>query len=142
VNIDFIDARPLYMSRMAWDMGPHEDMGAVLSALGVVPPSGESFESEHSDSHNRLALVENLRPKIEWLSQISACVLACLMLDKPGLEDESEDGSEDDDDEPVSEEERGEFIETQAEMISLATSAILATLIYDQLTQRGFKFFE
>jgi|SRR5690606_757227 len=141
MSLDMIDARPLYKCRFAWDIGPHNKMPELLSALGLVPPSPEAIEAEHADSHIRLKMIEPWEPVIDWLSQIAAEVVTCLMIDKPGLGDDDDEEGEA---QPlsVSDEEREEMTQNYADMISVCTKAILASMLYDGRTGRGIKFVE
>jgi hypothetical protein len=67
-----IDAIPMYTSRMVWDMMPCGEAMDTLRALGITPPSDETAEMEHEQSHRRLDATARYTTRIALMAQIAA----------------------------------------------------------------------
>lgn len=75
-NLGDIDLEPLWLRRLAWDALPCEMVEDVQRALGLVPV-GEDQQSDkdHHASHQRVAMVEDLSPAVEYMAPFLSKVL-------------------------------------------------------------------
>lgn len=75
-----MDALPLLIRRIAWDVVPHDQVESVFPKLGLVPASDEVFEMEHEDSHRRIDLCDPLVVHIEMFAEITNQVIKAAMV--------------------------------------------------------------
>ena len=133
-----IDPTAIYTSRLIFDIvgaigDDHEEVPALMSAMGIAPPGPDGFGLEHSQSHLRAQFIEPHEGKIEWLSSIAARIVVCLMLDGPG--DDADDSDDEIDDDPATA--RQELEAQYAEAIHVSAVAIMSNVVYDALVQGG-----
>jgi len=75
-----MDAVPLLMRRIAWDIIPCEEVADLFPKLGLVPASDEVFDMEHDESHRRIDLCGPLVNYIEVFAEITNQVIKAYML--------------------------------------------------------------
>jgi hypothetical protein len=60
-EIEMVDARPLFLKRMIWDIFSHDsDIAEVQRRLGLVPDQPDGLEMAHAESDARIAMIQPL----------------------------------------------------------------------------------
>lgn len=85
---DKMDALPLLIRRIAWDIIPCDEVEDLFPKLGLTPASEEVFEMEHTESHRRVDLCEPLINYIEVFAEVTNQIIKAYIL-RDTEEDES-----------------------------------------------------
>lgn len=114
VDVSDVDVTPLLLRRMAWDTMPCLEVPDLLTALGLTHGSDESMDTDHAESHHRLAMVFPLEGCLQRFSEVLGVVLATAMTERADI-DLGEDSVQ--------------FADQNAEVVLHSARAIIASLV-------------
>ncbi|WP_188187591.1 hypothetical protein [Nonomuraea sp. SYSU D8015] len=115
----YINAKPMYQTRLAYDLLPCDEAVQGMIAMGLTPPSGDTADMEHAHSHARSEAVEHYEPRIELMSQICTDIILMKVLDPSDLED-------------LEPEQLAALKASYTQIISICSSAIIGNLMADE----------
>lgn len=70
----------MLLRKFTWDLTPCSEVMAYMRVLGLIPPSAEGAEIEHTESHRRIMLQDPVQQRVMVYAAMSARVLAALAL--------------------------------------------------------------
>lgn len=80
-EIEQVDARPLFLKRIIWDVFPHDaDIAEVQRRLGLVPDQPDGLEMAHKESDARIAKVAPLIKAASLLTHYIAEVMGVYLV--------------------------------------------------------------
>lgn len=116
-DIGDIDLGPLWLRRISWDALPCDMVEEVQALLGLTPAGDDQqADRDHFASHERIALIEDLAPAIDYLAPFVSQVLTEAIIVQMGHIDLTEDLKK-------------KLIGQNQEIIRSATSVMLAQFI-------------
>ncbi|MFI6512949.1 hypothetical protein ACIBCT_35570 [Streptosporangium sp. NPDC050855] len=115
----YVNAKPMYGTRLAFDLLPCDEAVAGMTKLGLTPPSADTAEMEHAHSHARADAVEQYAPRIELMADICADLVLGRVLNEEDLAMLGPDQLE-------------ALKHSYSQIIALCSSAILGNLMADE----------
>lgn len=118
-----VDMTATLVRRSAWDTMPCPLVPELLTALGLTHGTPESMDTDHRESHQRMAAVLPLEGQIQGYAHVLGTVLTKAMAIVQGVDlcGEHEDG----------------FARQNTELIAAATRAVLAQLMATGIISYG-----